>query len=157
MTEREKILHRLATHRLELRDHMRGRVTVTPRVKTLLAKIAEDETALRQLDREDADRLALESAPVDDVLQVVMIPLLADVMNDVVAGVNGMLRRRGCTETVFADYTATLQKTALKMVDTLAASEAGMPKLLDVDDTLVDAVKKKLMSFIKQRLNITKK
>lgn len=156
MTDRERIRMRLEARRRELRDHMKGRVAVTPKAAQLLQKIAQDETELKRLDREEADRLALASAPVDDVLQVVMIPLLADVMNDVVAGVNGMLRRRGCTETVFADYTATLQKTALKMVDTLAASEAGMPKLLDVDDTLVDAVKKKLMSFIKQRLNITK-
>lgn len=135
---------------------MKGRVAVTPKAAQLLQKIAQDEAELKQLDREEADRLALQNAPVDEVLQVIMIPLLADVMNDVVAGVNGMLRRRGCTETVFAEHTAVLQRTALKMVDALAASEAGMPKLLDVDDTLVDAVKKKLMSFIKQRLNITK-
>uniref|UniRef100_A0AAU8AUW1 Uncharacterized protein n=1 Tax=Dulem virus 40 TaxID=3145758 RepID=A0AAU8AUW1_9CAUD len=156
MTERERIQLRLGARRRELGDHMKGRVAVTPKAAQLLQKIAQDEEELKRIDREEADRLALQNAPVDEVLQVIMIPLLADVMNDVAAGVNGMLRRRGCTETVFAEYTADLQRTALKIVDTLAASEAGMPRLLDVDDTLVDAVKKKLMSFIRQRLNITK-
>lgn len=42
------------------------------------------------------------------------------------------------------------------MVSTLNHADDQLPRLLDVDDTLVDAVKKKLRSFIKQHLNITK-
>ena len=41
-------------------------------------------------------------------------------------------------------------------IKTLDARYKELPRLLEVDDMLVDAVKKKLMSFIKQKLNITK-
>ena len=77
-------------------------------------------------------------------------------MNDIVAGVNATLRRNGCQETVFGDYTRQIRQAALAMVDTLDHANESLPRLLDVDDTLVDAVRKKLMSFIKQRLKIKK-
>lgn len=125
---------------------MRGRMVPSPRAM----RIKEEIKALqREIDR-------LDRAPVDEVLEIIAIPLLADVMNDLVAGVDAMLRRNGCQETVFAEYTRQIKRATMAMVDTLGNAEADMPKLLDVDDTLVDAVRKKLMSFIRQRLNITK-
>lgn len=145
-------------NRLQLRYNamMRGRMIPTPACVTLHKEIAAINKQIADLDRDASQRLALEKAPIDDVLEIVAIPLLADVMNDLVAGVNGTLRRHGVQETVFGMYTAQIRRAALAMIDTLAASDDGLVKLLDVDDSLVDAVKKKLMSYIKQRLNITK-
>lgn len=77
-------------------------------------------------------------------------------MNDIVAGVDATLRRNKVKETVFGMYTSQIRRAALAMVDTLDLAGKSLPQLLDVDDALVDAIKKKLMSFIKQRLNITK-
>jgi len=85
---------------------------------------------------------------------VIAIPLLADVIIDLVAGVDSTLRKHGVQETVFGIYTARIRQASMAMVDTLAVSEEGLPKLLEVDDTLVDAVKKKLMSYVKRRLKI---
>lgn len=112
---------------------------------------------IEELDRKDAERLALEKAPINDVLEIIAIPLLADVINDLVAGVDGMLLQQGCQQTIFSTYTQRIRSASLALIDTLAVAECGLPMLLDADDTLVDAVKKKLMSFIRQRLKIKDK
>lgn len=147
---------RLSNLEMQLATAMRGRMTPSAKALKIKGEIDAVRKEIQALDRDAAERLALEKAPVDEVLEVIAIPLLADVMNDLVAGVDGMLRRNGVQETVFGIYTSQIRKAALAMVDTLDHSQANLPRLLDVDDTLVDAVKKKLMSFIKQHLNITK-
>lgn len=156
MKEREKLEKQLFELRNKHREMMRGRLVPSSRAQAVHRRIVAIQGEIDRLNRDAAERLALAKAPVDEVLEVIAIPLLADVINDVVAGVDSMLRRRGCQETVFGLYTAQIRKAAMAIVDTLAVSEEGLPKLLDVDDTLIDAIKKKLMSFIKQRLNVTK-
>lgn len=154
--ERARLQRKLDELRAKRREMMKGRVVPSARAQMVQGKIVKLENEIARIDREAAERIALSKAPIDEILEVIAIPLLADVMNDLVAGVDGMLRRHGAQETIFGDYTRQIRRAALSMVDTLAVSEAEMPRLLDVDDTLVSAVKKKLMSFIKQRLNITK-
>lgn len=68
--------------------------------------------------------------------------------------VDGTLRKYGCQETIFATYTQQIRRASLAIIDTLATAEFGQ-QLLDVDDTLVDALRKKIISFLKQRMNIT--
>lgn len=138
------------------KTEMRGRMVPSTKALRIKRELNDVLQQIADLDAEAANRLALEKAPIDEVLEVIALPLLADVMNDVVAGVDAMLRRNGCQETVFSLYTRQIRKAAMAMVDTLQHGEEHLPDLLAVDDTLVDAVKKKLMSFIKQRLNITK-
>lgn len=135
-------------------EMMRGKMIPSPRALKIKRQAILLEDEIKRLDRDAAEQLALEKCPVDEVLEVIAIPLLADVINDVVAGVDGTLRRNGVQETVFGLYTAQIRQAALAMVDTLDQAESNLPRLLDVDDTLIDAIKKKLMSFIKQRLKI---
>lgn len=149
-------MSRLETLNAKYAEAMRGRVVPSPKAVRIKNEIYDLEREIKEIDYRAAERLALSKAPIDEVLEVIAIPLLADVMNDIVAGVDGMLRRNGCQETVFGEYTRQIRKAALAMVDTLDHGEDNMPKLLEVDDTLIDAVKKKLMSFIKQRVEITK-
>lgn len=152
--ERQRLKEELTRLKNQLNMEMRGRLVPTPKAAAIRRKIIAVEEKITQIDKDAAERLALKSAPIDEVLEVIAIPLLADVMNDLVAGVDGMLRRHGVQQTVFGIYTAQIRKATMAIVDTLSISEAGLPKLLDVDDTLVDSIKKKLMSFIKQRLDI---
>lgn len=154
--EREKLERELESLRNKHREMMRGRLVPSSRAQIIQRKILDLQDRIERMNRDDVERLALEKAPIDEVLEVIAIPLLADVINDVVAGVDATLRKRGAQETVFGIYTAQIRKAAMAIVDTLAVCEEGLPKLLDVDDALIDAIKKKLMSFIKQRLNITK-
>ena len=156
MNDRNKINSRIEALKLQLNDAMRGRVVPSAKAVRIRQEIDELNDVLYRMDRDAAERLAMSKAPIDEVLEVIALPLLADVMNDIVAGVDAMLRRNGVQETVFGTYTGQIKKAALAMVDTLDHAEAGLPRLLDVDDTLVDAVKKKLMTFIKQHLNIKK-
>lgn len=153
--EREKLQSELLVLKNKHRELMRGRMVPSSKAQAVQSRILALQKEIERLDTDAAERLAMEKAPIDDVLGVIAIPLLADVMNDLVAGVDGMLRRHGVQETVFGIYTSQIRRAALAMVDTLDHADANLPRLLDVDDTLVDAVKKKLMSFIKQRLNIT--
>lgn len=135
---------------------MRGRMIPSAKAQKIQRKILELTDRLKEIEREEIDRLALEKTPVDEVLEVIAIPLLSDVLYDLVIGVNAMLRRNGCQETKFAEYAAQIRVASHYLLTTLENSDASLPKLLELDDTLVDAIKKKLMSFIKQRLNITK-
>lgn len=152
---RAKLSARINALNARYAAEMRRRMVPTPKAIKLKEEIEQLQREVEAIDRDAAQRLALEKAPIDEVLEVIAIPLLADVMNDIVAGVDGTLRRNGCQETVFSDYTRQIRHAALAMVDTLEHGDDNLPKLLEVDDTLVDAVKKKIMSFIKQRLNIT--
>lgn len=154
--ERLKIEQRIAALECRYKELMNGRVAPSPRALRIRKELQSLRNEAERLDQEASERLALEKAPIDDVLQIIALPLLADVMNDLVASVDATLRRNGCQETIFGIYTSQIRKAALAIVDTLNDTEEDLPRLLDVDDTLVDAVRKKLMSFIRQRLKITK-
>lgn len=157
LTERQKLAKDIETLEARYKEEMRGRFVPTPKSMRILNDIETLRMKAADLDRDAAQRLALDKAPIDEVLTVIAIPLLADVMNDIVADVEGMLRRNGCQRTIFGDYVRTIQHAAVTMVETLDHDDVHLPRLLDVDDTLVDAIRKKLMSFIKQRLKIKKK
>ncbi|MBD5367222.1 MAG: hypothetical protein HDR82_09555 [Bacteroides sp.] len=156
MTQRERLQRQLDQLKTRHRDMMRGRLVPSSRAQSLQRQILDTQEQIKQLDLDAAERLALERAPIDEILEIIAIPLLADVINDVVAGVDATLRRRGAQETIFSLHTTQIRKSAMAIVDTLAVRDQNLPRLLDVDDTLIDAIKKKIMAFIRQRLNITR-
>lgn len=156
MTQREILQARANDLQRLLAKAMQGRMVPTKKAIEIKEALDRVKQEMYDLDRDAAEMLALQKAPVDDVLEVIAIPLLADVMNDFVAGVDGMLYKHGCQQTIFSTYTKQIRRASLAMIDTLATSDAGLTKLLDVDDTLVDALRKKILSFIKQRLDIAK-
>lgn len=153
---RQRLVEKLQSLDARYRQLMRGRTVPSPKALRVRTEMQTLRSQIDAIDRDAAERLALEKAPVDEVLQVIAIPLLADVMNDIVASVDGMLMRHGCQETVFGDYVRTIRRATMAMVDTLARTEDRLPDLLSADDTLVDAIEKKLMTFIRQHVNITK-
>lgn len=154
--ERAELERELSNLKERHRQLMRGRLVPSSRAQAIQRRILDTQDLIKRLDNDAAERIALEKAPIDDVLAVIAIPLLADVINDIVVDVNAMLRRQGVQETVFGMYTKQISRAALAMIDTLESADANLPRLLDADDTLVDAIRRKLMSFIKQRLNIQK-
>lgn len=156
MTEREQLQARLNNLNVLMRKAMAGRLVPNKRAVEINEAIQHTRQQIVDLDRDAAERLALNKAPIDDVLEVIALPLLADVMNDFVAGVDGMLRKHGCQQTVFATYTQQIRRASLAIIDTLASCDFGQ-QLLDVDDTLVDSIKKKIISFLKQRMKINAK
>lgn len=154
--ERKRLTDQIDCLKMQLNDVMRGRVVPNAKAVKIRQEIDDLNDKIYDIDREVAKRLAFEKVPIEESLEIIALPLLADVMNDIVAGVDAMLQRNGCHETAFGVYSRQIKKSALAMVNTLDHADAGLPRLLEVDDTLIDAVKKKLRSFIKQHLNITK-
>ncbi len=135
---------------------MRSKVVATPAAAKIQRKINELQTQLDRDEHEAIVRAKMARISLDETLNIVAIPLMADVLNAVIADVEGMLRQNKLSETVFGDLARNIRRDAMRMVDTLAVADTGLPDLLEVDDHLVEAVHKKIMSFIKQRLNITK-
>lgn len=156
MKDRKELQSRLDTLVAQHRYLMKGRVVPSPQAQSLQRKILDLKDEIKSIEREEAERINLAKAPVDEVLEVIAIPLVADVLYDLVIGVDSMLRRNGCRETVFADYAASIRHNAHALVNTLSNADAGLPLILEADDTMVDAVKKKVQGFIKQRLKMTK-
>lgn len=152
---RAELLRRSAQMKARYEEAMRGRMVPTAKALRLAQKMKEIDNVLADIDRAAAERIALEKAPIDEVLKIVALPLMADIMGQLVADVDGLLRRQGCQETVFGDYTRQIRRASLAMVDTLAGADESLPQLLDVDETLVQAVMKKIMSFIRQRIKIS--
>lgn len=155
--ERQKLEQDLKRLKARFEYEMRGRgfvAVLPPKAARIKAEADKVQMRIDELDRKMSERLAFDRAPIDDVLGIIAVPLLADVINDMVAGVDGFLLSQGCNGTIFSDYTSQIRKYAMLLVDTLAKAEGSIPLLLDYDDTLVGAIEKKLMSFIKQRLKI---
>ena len=125
------------------------------RIADIEDRLAQAKADLREIERYEAGQLRLREAPIEQLLEIVALPLLADVMNDFTAGIDSMLRAHGLPNSVFAERVAVIRREAMAIIDSLAKSEAGLPDLLTVDDTLVDAIRRKLLSFIRRRLNIT--
>lgn len=127
----------------------------TPRM-TELRREREYLLARLEASRLEAKRRwALANLPIERTLEIIMLPLLADVMTDLTCGVDGMLRDAGIEETRFGDMSRQIRRLSLEMTDSLMAGIAdGLPDLVTDDDYLVGAVKKKLMSYIKQRLKL---
>ena len=153
MTEREQLQARLNNLNVLMRKAMAGRLVPNKRAVEINEAIQQTRQQIVNLDRDAAERLALQKAPIEDVLEVIALPLLADVMNDFVAGVDGTLRKHGCQQTVFSEYTKRIRRDTMAIIDTLACTDFGQD-LIDVDDTLVDSIKKKIISFLKQRMKI---
>lgn len=154
MTEREILQARLNNLNVLMRKAMAGRLVPNKRAVEINEAIQLTKAQIERLDRDATDKLNLEKMPIEKTLEIIAMPLLADVMNDFVADVDGTLRKYGCQETIFATYTQQIRRASLAIIDTLAIAEFGQ-QLLDVDDTLVDALRKKIISFLKQRMNIT--
>ena len=156
MTELEQLQSRLQHQQRLLAEAMRGRLIPTKKAVEINEAIQITKAQIERLDRDAAEELALKKAPIEDVLEVIALPLLADVMNDFVAGVDGTLRKHGCQQTVFSEYTKRIRRDTMAIIDTLACTDFGQD-LIDVDDTLVDSIKKKIISFLKQRMKIKAK
>lgn len=109
LNQRLQLQRDLDTLDARYRELMRGRLVPNSRAMIVSRKIAEIERQIRSMDSA-ADRVALERMPIDNALEVIAIPLLADVINDVVAGVDATLRRYGASETIFAEYTSQIRR-----------------------------------------------
>lgn len=85
---------------------------VIPTPKALRYRRTADELRrqIARMDREAAEQYAIAQTPIEDIIEVMIVPLLADVMNDIVAGVDASLRRNGISGTVYGIFTQQIRK-----------------------------------------------
>lgn len=87
MTEREQLQSRLQHQQRLLAEAMRGRLIPTKKAVEINEAIQLTKAQIEQLDRDATDKLNLEKMPIEKALEIIAMPLLADVMNDFVADV----------------------------------------------------------------------
>ena len=153
MNEREQLQARLIDLQRMLNKEMGVKIVPTRRAAELMAAINVTKTQIEKMDLDAVDQLNFSKLPMDEALEIIAMPILADVMNDFVAGMDGTLRKHGCRETVFSTHTKIIRKHTMAIIDSLATSDSELVSLIDTDDTIVDAVRKKLLSYIRQRLS----
>ena len=135
-----------------LATEMRGRMVPSAKAQKLMGRIDGLRRFIAAYERQEREQLNILNLSFDSIREIIAIPLIADVLNDLVTGVNAALRNHGCAETTFAEKSNKLLKLALEIVDALAFAEEGLPRMIEHNDTLVDAIRKKVFSYIDQRL-----
>ena len=80
--QRDRLVTRRADMKHLLNMEMRNRMVPTSAAVRINKEIQAIQKQIDAIDREAAERLRINSAPIDEVLQIVAIPLLADCMND---------------------------------------------------------------------------
>lgn len=146
-SEIEALKHRREMLRMEFAREMRHRMVASPRATSLGRQIEQLTADIEQLLAERKDVVGMRNMTYEECLKIMMIPLLADVMQDIITEVNANLRRHGVCPTKFGEIGSEIKRLSLRMLDTLG----GLPPRFSDTDALVDAVEKKIMSFLMQR------
>lgn len=134
---------------------MGSRAVASPKLRSLRARHDEITAILEAAESEARRRLALSQIPLDQTIEIIALPLIAEVMVDLCCGVDTMLREAGVGATKFGDICRQINRLSLELVDTLrAGAVTGIADLSMDDETLVEAIKKKTKSYIRQRLKI---
>lgn len=118
----------------------------------MMTRIDELRRAIALSDKEQVRAFKVNAVPREAILEIIAIPLLADVLNDFIAGVNATLRNYGLPDSVYADYAHKIQSLSLKLVDVLYESQTELSALIDYDDYLVGSIAKRIRSFLDSRL-----
>lgn len=145
--EIEALKRRREMLRTEFAREMRHRMVVSPHAASLTRQIEQLTADIEQLLTERKDVVNMRDMNYEECLQIMMIPLIADVMNDMIAAVNGNLRRHGVCPTKFGELGSEIKRLSLLILDTLG----GLPPSFSDTDTLIDAIEKKCMTYLKQR------
>lgn len=156
--ERKTLENALNSLKARMAVEMHGRMVPTPRAQKLAAEIARIKEDIHLLDKRAAEIMAIDKAPAEEMLEILALPLLADVMNDITVSINANLRKAGLPQSVFADIVSQIRTLSVRLVDTFNDTDPNepLPPIADEDDHLVGAIRKKLMTYIKQRVRITK-
>lgn len=150
--ERKRHSERIETLVALHRGEMQGRMVPTAKAVRFQREIIRLRQEIEDSDRELVQQSRFNGLPHEAILEIMSLPIIADVLNDLASGVDSSLRRAGISQTVFGDATRQMRTLALKVVDVLAKADNGLGELIDYDETLVRAITKKVLSYIDQRL-----
>lgn len=149
-TIRQELTNRYNKLNNKLAEEIRGRVCLTPKASRIIDEMKEIQAEIKRLDYQVREMDGLHKIPKEKSCEILMIPLLADLLNDTVASVNQTLREAGLARTGVSNILYEIQKLALVLVDAMDQPEAQ--HLLDEDDSLIDEVKEIMKKYILARL-----
>lgn len=147
--ERERLAAAAEKLRGVVAREMRGRTVPTARASRAMAEIAALSSRMKEIDAMQAHALRVQNLPIEAVYDLIAVPLMADALNDFVAGITDTLYKAGLAGTRFMQLAGQIQRAAMELVDVLAVAD-GLPLMVEHDDTLVDAIRKKVHSYVKQ-------
>lgn len=149
---RDELSQRIKRLKARYNVMMHGKYVPTPLALKVKDEINAAKKELEALDNRAVEVAKMAKLTTDETFEILAIPLIADVLSDFVTGVDETLRRNGLVPTVYGDYTKKIRKYSLAMIDTLEKARGEIPPIHDEDGHLVDAIKKKTLSFIRQRI-----
>lgn len=154
--EREKYFAMYTEADRLLAAEMRGKVVLTPKAEKLRRRRDEAESILRDDDREGEARIRHAALPRDYIIRIVAIPILADILDDMVCEIDDTLHKAGVAQSVFGEMVRNIHRSCYAITDRLlAAADMGCQYLADLainDETITAAVKKKIYSYVGQRI-----
>lgn len=151
-TTRQELKRRLDRLRTRVDELTRGKSCYPPKVARMMEEIDIIKGQIAEIDNYAMRYMAYESIKPSELLEVAMIPLVADVMNDILASVEGMYSRAGLTGTIFYEHVKQIRKSTMAIIDLTVSEAPNLTFLLDHDDTLIDALRKKLRSYVVRKL-----
>lgn len=139
-----------------LAAEMRGKVVLTPKALRIKSRRDEAEAILRADDHEGEQRLRHANLGRDYIIRIVAVPILADILDLLVCEIDDILSDAGCNRSVFSAKARQIHDLCHWITDRLmAASEMGCDYLANLaldNETLSEAVKKKVYTYISQRI-----
>lgn len=140
----------------EYRSIVRGNAVLPPKAAKLIAKIREledEKTRLIQQQRTTLRKALPEDEKVrgEVYLALLKLPIIADFLYDATLGLRSLLSKHGINELSLTDQVKQLKTISSRLALTLDEFPSTS-ELLSRDDTLIDALHKKVDSFLLRRM-----
>lgn len=140
----------------EYRTIVKNNAILPPKAAKLIARIREleeEKTRLLQQQRTTLRRALPEDDKVrgEVYLALLKLPIIADFLYDATLGLRSLLSRHGINELSLTDQVKQLKAISARLALTLDEFPATS-ELLSKDDTLIDALHKKVDSFLLRRM-----
>lgn len=156
MTRIERIDEEIKRETLRFAAITKGAVAMSPKAARLRLRIEqlkkERESAVAAEKRTLRELLPADEGERAEILTALLkLPLIADWLYNETVGLQSLLRRHGiASEMTLSPKVESIRKTAASLAFTLEAVGATKT-ILDKDDTLIDALNKKLDSYLNTR------
>ena len=160
MTPIQRIDQRITELTVEYSRAIAGKSVLPPKAKTIAAKIAQLRQERERLIADERHSLgALLPTNPDERNEIyrllVKLPIISDFLYGACVELQSTLRRHGLNELTLSRRVGRIKEEAKEFAFMLS-NFPELEKILSADDTLIEALNKKVDSFLSQRMKIKK-